>query len=157
MTAYNIPPSKQAAHGWLAPTDSRSRLILHMNHHAQHLPILFSGLPTSLSCHPDVDYTSLPQPPPASIKKISPFAQLQDGTYRTPTFLVHGTQDDLVPWAQSRKFYDGLLECGVRAGLELIEGGEHLFDLWRHQKGEEREEWKSVRKGYKFLRECVRA
>ncbi len=130
-------------------SDPRSRIVLHMNWKGQALPVLLNGLPSkSQAANSDIDYTDLPQPSAEQIASISPLAQVQKGTYRTPTYLVHGTQDDLVPWQQSEEFADALQKNGVRAGLEVVQGKAHSFDSFRDPDGRA---WESVRKGYEFL------
>lgn len=79
------------------------------NWKGQALPILLNGLPSkSQSAHTNTDYTNLLHPALSRIASISPLAQVQKGTYRTPTFLIHGTRDDLIPWQQSEEFRDAL-------------------------------------------------
>lgn len=146
ITAYNPPPSRRALGGWLAPEDPRSRICLHMNWKGQTLPVLLNGLDPancdegSLLTHPTAD----------QIRAVSPLAQIRKGTYRTPTFIVHGTRDDLIPWQQAQRTYKALCEHGVEAELKIVEGGIHLFDAG---KGFERDEEaaKAVREGYEFL------
>ena len=45
-----------------------------------------------------------------------------------PTMLIHGTGDELVPWKESRRMYDALVEAGAAAELHLLEGLPHAFD-----------------------------
>lgn len=138
----------------MSPSDPRSRIILHMNWKGQTLPILLNGLPSkpasraSKSTHTNTtDYTHLPQPSDEQIASISPLAQVHRDTYRTPTYLIHGTRDDLIPWQQSREFSDALEAKGVAVGLGVVEGKGHLFDLYRDPDGKG---WESVRQGYEF-------
>jgi acetyl esterase/lipase len=42
-----------------------------------------------------------------------------------PFLIVHGTQDCLVPWPQSRMLHDALRAAGHVPELKIIEGGEH--------------------------------
>ena len=58
-----------------------------------------------------------------------PLAQIVRGNYQTPTFMIHGTNDDLIPWEQSQGTFDALLNEGVEAGLVLVEGAPRIFDL----------------------------
>lgn len=156
ITSYNVAPNKHAVGGWMSPSDPRSRIILHMNWHAQALPILLNGLPSkrklnllqsTTAATPNANHT-LPQPTPAQIHPISPLAQIRKGAYSTPTFLVHGTADDLIPWRQSVRTHDALVERGVRAGVAAPEGKVHLFDLYRDPDGVG---WGAVERGYEFL------
>ena len=138
----------------MAPSDPRSRIILHMNWKGQTLPVLLNGLPCRLAsasqttnANANTKYTDLPQPSDESIASISPLAQVEGNTYRTPTYLIHGTRDDLIPWQQSQEFIEALRAKGVNAGLEIVEGKSHLFDMFRDPDGKG---WESVRRGYEF-------
>jgi len=44
-----------------------------------------------------------------------------------PFLIVHGEQDDVVYWEQSRKLYDALKQVGVEASLYLLPGQGHSF------------------------------
>lgn len=147
ITAYNPPPSTCALGGWLALDDPRSRICLHMNWKGQTLPVLINGLSHQ------ADRRSHPLPPPTreQIQAISPLAQIHSGLYRTPTFIVHGTRDDLIPWQQTQRTYETLRKKGIEAEVRIVEGAVHLFDLGR---GLERDEGaaKAIRDGYEFLK-----
>ena len=82
------------------------------------------------------------------IVKISPHAQIVKGNYRTPTFLVHGTADELIPWQHSRQVVDALEARGVKSGLYLLEGAEHLFDTFPPSLGYGSE---AIQAGYDFF------
>ncbi|EAW12177.1 putative polyketide synthase [Aspergillus clavatus NRRL 1] len=131
-------------------TDPRCRIVLHINWKAQALPIIIGGLPskkksTGLNVQ---DWQALPQPSLDEIARVSPRAQILRGNYSTPTFLIHGTNDDLIPWQQSQGTYEALLNAGVSAGLALIDGAPHICDL---SSNPESEGWKAALKGYEFL------
>jgi acetyl esterase/lipase len=57
--------------------------------------------------------------------KASPGTHVTKGT--APTFLVHGTEDKLVPFAQSRSYEVKLKESGVDVSLLPVEGEDHNF------------------------------
>lgn len=131
-------------------SDPRSRIALHMNWKGQALPVLLGGLPSKGKVA-DADaqkWLSLDQPAHEQIISISPYAQVIRGNYRTPTFLIHGTEDDLIPWQQTQKVYDALISQGVPAGVAILEGAPHLFDLYRDGDGKG---WQAIREGYQFL------
>jgi len=128
-------------------SDPRWRFVLHMNWRAQTLPFLLTGLPHSQ--HPTPQIPILPYPSREQIVSISPYAQILRGAYRTPTFLIHGRPDDLIPWQQSMRVHDALRERGVRAGIEIIEGAKHLFDTFPDP-GVDTEE--AVGRGYEWLK-----
>lgn len=103
-----------------SPPDPRLLIIQHMNHSAQTLPILLNGLPSKPNAHL---LDSLPLPSPHQIASINPYAQISLGNYTTPTFVCHGTEDDLVPGRQSVKTIQILRGKGVECGIGLAKGG----------------------------------
>ena len=86
---------------------------------------------------------------PSQIAKISPLAQVRAGNYRVPTFILHGTEDDVVPASQSVIFDAALREQGVPSGVLVLEGKKHLYDLFLKPGSEEWE--KCVLPGYEFI------
>ncbi|KAI9643621.1 hypothetical protein NHQ30_008243 [Ciborinia camelliae] len=162
VTSYTPTTSTGASNQLFSLSDPRTRFILHMNWRAQTLPILINGLPSlstiqaSLSPADYLSLDSLPQPSPSQIAQISPYSQILDSRYKTPTFLIHGTEDDLIPWQQSRKTYEALRERGIDAGIEILEGMGHLFDLVRDRDGgNEGQGERAVERGIGFLRRFV--
>ena len=89
------------------------------------------------------------KPDPDRIAAISPLAQLRAGKYNTPTFLIHGTKDEVVPYHMAEKFAEALKSHRVRSGLLTVEGVRHIHDL-QLEPGTER--WRrEVAPGYDFL------
>ncbi len=154
ITAYNVPPGKRPLGGWMSPSDPRSRIALHMNWKGQALPVLLGGLPSKSrlsATETDTQHAkwqSLPQPDAAKIAAICPYTQITQGNYRVPTYFIHGTQDDLIPWQQTQRTWNTLGEQGVMAGGEIVEGAVHLFDLYGDRDGKN---WEVVKRGYEFL------
>lgn len=93
---------------------------------------------------------SLNTPPsPDRVSAISPMAQLRAGNYTTPTFLIHGEEDEIVPFHTAVLFAEALKEYGVKGGLLAVKGAKHIHDL-RLKPGAER--WqREVAPGYEFL------
>ena len=89
-------------------------------------------------------------PAAEDIQAVSPYAQIVQGNYHTPTFLVHGDRDDLIPWQQSRDTVDALLAQGVEAGLAAPREAGHAFDLWPNEDplgtG-----WVAIQEAYDFI------
>lgn len=55
----------------------------------------------------------------------SPMSHMHEGA---PPFLIfHGTEDSIVPTAQSQSLYASLCQAGVPAELHILEGEEHGF------------------------------
>ncbi|KAL4814504.1 hypothetical protein BDW67DRAFT_192176 [Aspergillus spinulosporus] len=162
ITAYNIPLTSRSnskaggtpAGGWMAPDDPRSRIVLHMNWKGQCLPVLLRGLPpsNSRSSSDAEQLMSQPQPEIEEIQRVSPYAQIQKGVYRTPTFVIHGTEDDLIPYEQSVRTVQVLKDMGVRAEISVPQGKAHLFDMFKDTDGSS---WEVVKRGYEFLKEAV--
>lgn len=132
--------------------DSRCRIVLHINWKAQTLPVIMNGLPSRRKAaieHSDVkNWDALPQPSLEIIQAHSPRAHIHQGNYNVPTFFVHGTADDLIPWQQSRGTYQAMIEKGVETDLVLLEGAPHICDL---SSDPESDGWKATRKGYDFI------
>jgi pimeloyl-ACP methyl ester carboxylesterase len=114
--------------------DPRWRFVLHANWRAQTLPMLINGLPSKSqisSSETTVDrFLNMKIPDSEAIASISPYDQIRRGCYKTPTYLIHGTRDDLIPWQQSYATIEALVERGVDARADIVEGAEHCFDVW---------------------------
>ncbi|KAI9844533.1 MAG: Type I Iterative PKS [Sclerophora amabilis] len=149
ITSYQMPVGTRAVGGWMSTADPRSRIALHMNWRGQTLPILLRGLPSkSKAAKNNDELLSLAQPTSEEIVPISPLAQIVRGTYRTPTYFVHGTADHLIPWQQTQRTHAALVSNGVPTGVTYVDGVGHLLDPNSdvHGKG-----WQAVREGYEFL------
>ena len=112
--------------------DPRWRIILHMNWKAQMVPILVNGLPSKRKLRGrSSDYFSkMAMPSKEQIASISPYSQVELGNYRTPTFILHGTDDDLVPCQQSLDTIAAMKRKGIACGIGLACGARHLFDTF---------------------------
>jgi acetyl esterase/lipase len=134
--------------------DPRCRIILHINWKAQTLPVIIGGLPskTKSSDASVKDWNNLPQPSLEEIISCSPLAQIVRGSYQTPTIMIHGTNDELIPWQQSQATFEALVRKGVEADLVLVEGAPHICDLSSDPASEG---WKAVLRGYNFLKSHV--
>lgn len=104
------------------------------------IPILLDGF------RADDQYT---KPSRERIQAVSPLAQVKLGSYRTPTFIVHGAQDDVVPIDMSVKFDEALRKTGTRSELLILPKKPHIFDLFLKPGSPDWE--KGVVPGYKFL------
>ncbi|KAH3943164.1 hypothetical protein HBH53_175970 [Parastagonospora nodorum] len=94
--------------GWIAPKDAQSRIVLHMNWYGQTLPILFRGLPSGKHAGrtKDATWQNMVQPSNEEILQGSPYAQIVRGNYKSPTHIVFGTNDNLIPWQQAKRTTD---------------------------------------------------
>jgi acetyl esterase/lipase len=146
IASYNVPNYKRALGGWLAPSDPRSRLALHMNLHGRTLHVLLGGLDKQKRASKKEDPVN-----PDDIRAASPLAQINAGNYTVPTFVVHPRLDDLIPWQQSERTWKALQARGVEAELRVVdEEAPHLFDIYPQRSGYEAG-MRAVREGYAFL------
>ncbi|KAJ5747634.1 uncharacterized protein N7511_009330 [Penicillium nucicola] len=148
IASYNPPPQERPLGGWMSTKDSRSRIALHMNWTGQTLNMLLKG-----SMHMNKE-DPIPRPTEEEIQAVSPHYQIHAGRYRTPTFLIHGTMDDLVPFAQTESTHDALVQNGIEAEIRVLKEALHLFDLYPsfHTSEEARN---AVADGYEFLKRHV--
>ncbi|KAK6218838.1 beta-ketoacyl synthase [Colletotrichum tabaci] len=133
-------------------SDPRARIVLHMNWKAQTLPVVIGGLPSrglASRERPEIqDWNALTQPPIEEVRRCSPLAQVRSGSYATPTFMVHGTADDLIPWQQSFRTVEEMKTRGVDAQLVLVPEGPHVCDMSHDP---ESAGWKAVLEAYRWL------
>lgn len=61
---------------------------------------------------------------------MSPYLQIKPGQRYPPMLLLHGTGDRVVPYQQSVKMCDKLVENGNDARLVLVDGADHEHDFW---------------------------
>ncbi|KAJ5223942.1 hypothetical protein N7468_008484 [Penicillium chermesinum] len=145
ITSYN--PSAAKA-GWMSPHDPRSLIALHMNWKGQTLPILMSKKRPNKSGSVELNF-----PSPEEIQAISPLAQIRAKNYHTPTFIVHGMRDDLIPISQTQRTTSALSVQDVDSDFRVIDAL-HLFDIYPENK-QTNDELQSVVDGYKFLSDHV--
>jgi acetyl esterase/lipase len=148
IISYNVPATKRAVGGWLAPSDARSRLALYMNWKGRTLQVLLNGLDKSRRS--ECEEILNQDPLPGNIAAISPLAHIRNGTYATPTFIIHPRQDDLIPWQQSQRTWEAMRTQGIDSELRILEDGPHLFDMYR-QFASDAVAKAAVRDGYLFL------
>ncbi|KAF9694109.1 hypothetical protein EKO04_007757 [Ascochyta lentis] len=126
--------------GWVKPGDPRSELIFALLKEGIGLNVLLNGLsPEALAQKPD----------PALVRAISPMAHVRDGSYDVPTFVIHGLEDEIVPFKTAELFIKELENYGVKCGLLKVPGVRHIHDL--HLKPGSKEWRDQVEPGYRFL------
>ncbi|OJJ38079.1 hypothetical protein ASPWEDRAFT_148134 [Aspergillus wentii DTO 134E9] len=152
ITGYNPTIDRCALGGWMAPSDPRSRIPLYMNWKGKTVEVILNGLRRSEVCTGQIP--ELPVPPLEQIQSVSPLAQIRNGSYKTPTFIIHGMLDDLIPWEQAQRTYDGLVANGVEAGFRLLKDTLHLYDIYRGCE-KNRDGMQAIVDGYQFLRSHV--
>ncbi|KAH5404703.1 hypothetical protein HBI32_163190 [Parastagonospora nodorum] len=130
--------------GWIKPGDPRSELIFAVLKEGIGLNVLLYGLShEALARKPD----------PALVKAISPMAHVRDGSYEVPTFIIHGLEDEIVPFKPAESFIKALKKSGVECGILSVPGVKHIHDL--HLKPGCKEWRDQVEPGYRFLFEIL--
>ncbi|KAK9792202.1 hypothetical protein SCARD494_07250 [Seiridium cardinale] len=135
--------------GWVRPGDPRADLLITMSQQGITLPILLNGL---CSERPGKRIPNLDEPSPERIAFISPLAHLRLGTYNVPTFIIHGTNDEVAPFAAAKHFAESFErngKKGIQCGFLPLQDAGHLFDL---RLAEGSGGWEAmVAPGYQFL------
>lgn len=144
ITSYDAEGTDSTGLGWVRPGDPRSELVLSLFKEGNGLSIMLNGIS-------DDDWRR--KPDSKRVVAISPMAQVRSGKYTTPTFLIHGENDEIVPYHTAKKFATALKEHGVRCGFLGVPGVKHIHDL-NLEPG--MEQWKEgVEPGYEFLFEIL--
>jgi len=68
--------------------------------------------------------------PEASLRAASPITRVRPGI--CPVLLIHGVDDPIVPYEQSRRMHRSLREAGVRSRLISVPNRGHGFDYIHH-------------------------
>jgi acetyl esterase/lipase len=95
----------------------------------------------------------LTPPSPECVASISPLARLRAGQYAVPTFIAHGTEDEVAPFAAAERFVTEMREHGLRCGFLPLQGVHHVFDLGVEEGSQKWEDM--VAPGYHFLFEVL--
>ncbi|KAF7944492.1 hypothetical protein EAE96_010883 [Botrytis aclada] len=140
ITNYDAESSDSTGLGWVRPGDPRSELVLSLFKEGNGLSIMLNGISDDDWCR---------KPDPERVAFISPMAQLRSGIYTTPTFLIHGEDDEVVPFHTAKNFVTALDERGVRSGFLGVSCAKHIHDL-NLRPG--MKQWRQgVEPGYNFL------
>ncbi|PVH89648.1 hypothetical protein DL98DRAFT_564950 [Cadophora sp. DSE1049] len=125
ISNYNSPnlTASEQNLGFLSPGDPRSELVLSLFKDGSGLSILLNGFPESAS-------SLIPTPVSKSqIRSISPLAHIRRCVYRTPTFIVHGERDEVVPHTMAVDLVREMSRMGVQFGVKIVPRVRHNFDL----------------------------
>lgn len=156
LTLYQITSSSSSGDtsdlGWVRQGDPRSDLLLAISQQGIALPVLLNGL----SGHRKLA-DLLTSPSPAMVAAISPLARVRAGQYAVPTFIVHGTEDEVAPFAAAERFANEMHKQAPSVGCELLAlpGVRHLFDLGIKEGSPQWE--RLVAPGYTFLCEVSKS
>ena len=149
LTGYTVAVAKRASGttAQLSCEDPRARLALNMNWRGMTLNVLLNGLDKTSRAQPA-------QPTSAQIAAVNPMTYIRSGAYKTPTFLIHPRDDDLIPYGQSVRAAAELTAAGVSAEVRVLDGVPHLFDVYAGWDKNE-ESRRAVEEGYAFLSEHI--
>ncbi|TPX12643.1 uncharacterized protein E0L32_000820 [Thyridium curvatum] len=158
LPGYDPPSNRNRPGMFITLRDPRWRICAHMNWAAQMVPILVHGLPGARQLkflangdESNYPWARLPWPTPEQVRAISPRGLIDAGAYgNVPTFMVHGTLDDLIPAQQTAATMAALAARGVDSEAAIVEGIGHGFDL-APGADPRSEGWKAVERAYEFL------
>lgn len=68
-------------------------------------------------------------PDPERVAEISPMAQVRRGNCKTPTFVIHGEKDEMMPEIMAVEFGKALKELGVESEVLIVPGAKRMYDL----------------------------
>ncbi|KAM7212102.1 conidial yellow pigment biosynthesis polyketide synthase [Rhypophila decipiens] len=140
--------------GWVHPGDPRSELVLSLFKDGNGLTLLLNGLPAAQKGRINSDSDLFPPPSPEAIKAICPLARLKAGEFDVPTYVIHGTADEVAPLAGAERFVAEMKVRGVDFGFTKVVGGGHIHDL-DLEPGDD--DWlEQVGLGYCFLFDVVK-
>lgn len=125
--------------GWVRPNDPRSAFILRQFVEGNGVQDMLHGL------HDDWENP----PSEEKVTAADPMARVRNGEYATPTYLIHGDEDEIIPCRETMAFFDALQARGIESELLKVPGAKHLFDLQSKPGSREWEE--GVGPGYEFL------
>ncbi|KAH6639121.1 hypothetical protein C7974DRAFT_449039 [Boeremia exigua] len=167
ITQYDGNGTDTTGLGWVRPGDPRSELVLSLFKEGGGLSLLLNGLPrlddeeesSDEEISDDSDDNSSDDisdadryfraPDAERIAFISPLAQLRRGNYMVPTFVIHGTRDEIVPYHTAVDFVDALRAARVEAHLLSVQGARHIHDVSLNVGSKLWDE--TVAPGYEFL------
>jgi acetyl esterase/lipase len=145
VTSHAFHSTDTTNMGWVKPGDPRSELVLALVKERNGVALLLDGIPT--------DENTLGVPEPECVAAISPLAQVQKGNYHTPTFVIIGDEDEIVPFHTSVDFVNALSRQGVKSGFIPVPGQRHIYDLALSPGMAKWDDW--VAPGYHFLFEIL--
>jgi acetyl esterase/lipase len=87
-----------------------------------------NGLNIMLNGISDGEYLRKP-PDSERVAFISPMAQVRAGKYTTPTLLIHGEKDEIIPFQTAVKFIRAMSEHGIENGFLAVPNAKHIHDL----------------------------
>ncbi|KAJ6174552.1 hypothetical protein N7485_005289 [Penicillium canescens] len=127
--------------GLLCRGDPRSELILNLFAGGNGLSLLLNGFTGSLN--------RLLLPTTIQIQSLSPLAHVRDGSYRTPTYIIHGEKDEVVPCQMSVTFIKEMKARGLDGEVQVVPRRRHIFDLTLKPGDAQWKKW--IEPGYQFL------
>ena len=111
-------PSINAKYAGLEPADPRSELVLGMNKAPKFVPFFLNGFAaeTPEGSTPDAE----------RITAFSPMALVRCGNSQTPSSVIHGEKDEMIPETMAVEFGKALKETGVESEVLIVPGAKHM-------------------------------
>ncbi|KAI3318475.1 hypothetical protein HD806DRAFT_310696 [Xylariaceae sp. AK1471] len=106
--------------GWVKPGDPRSELVVSLFKEGNGLPLLLNGIANDGWKR---------QLRPTDVLAISPMAQVRVGAYTIPTYVIHSTEDEIVPYHAAAKFVQALRQHGIEYGLLTVPKAKQIHDV----------------------------
>ncbi|ROV96090.1 hypothetical protein VSDG_05051 [Cytospora chrysosperma] len=148
-TGYDVSGGPENAElGWVKAGDPRSELLLSLFREDSKygLSLLLNGGTTTKQV---VRKLVANEPGLDRVSSICPTFHVKEGTYRTPTFIIHGEKDEVALFESAVQLHEEMKRQGVSTGFLKIRNGRHIHDL-SLKPGSER--WREqVEPGYQFL------
>lgn len=153
-TNYEVDASagEAADLGWVRAGDPRSELLLSLFREDSKygLSLLLNGGGGGR----DVGALVARQPSWEDVSRICPAFHVKTGTYKTPTFIIHGDEDEIALYASAVQLHEEMKRQGVSTGFLSVKGGRHIHDLTVRPGSSK---WDTeVGPGYEFLFNALR-
>ena len=155
LTNYTVSGGEEPDLGWVKSGDPRSECLLSLFRGGREsldfgLSLMLSGRPGEHRTIGDL----VSQPPNKERRSMAcPTAHLKAGTYKVPTYIIHGDADNIAPFPPALAFHEEMVRQGLKSGFTAVVGGQHIHDL-RSAPGTTK--WASeVEPGYAFLFEIL--
>lgn len=152
-TSYEVDAGagEAADLGWVRQGDPRSELLLSLfrEESTYGLSLLLNG-----GGGKDVGALVAGLPSWEDVSRICPAFHVKTGTYKTPTFIIHGDEDEIALYASAVRLHEEMKRQGVDTGFLSVKGGRHIHDLTLRPGSSK---WDAeVGPGYEFLFNALR-
>lgn len=153
-TSYDVSGGPENAElGWVKAGDPRSELLLSLFREDSKygLSLLHNGGTTTKQ---NVRKLVNNRPGMEGVSSFCPTFHVKEGTYRTPTFIIHGEKDEVALFESAVQLHEELKQHGVSTGFLNLKNGRHIHDLSLKPGSEKWTE--QVAPGYQFLFDALK-